>query len=508
MPRRLLPSFPFRGRLFRGLQGQTKTSCFSNPPRLATFHTTPHRRGQDCWVLPAKPDILHFRPSGDSTVTFSAAWLRDNCPQSRSPSSGNKSFATAEIPLNIQFESVRQNSDGNWVIQWRNDIPRFAEQGHVSVFTRQQLQALGAMSSPSPGLLVRPTSLQLQQDVVSPLLWDNNILRNRGLREIDYKDWMQGGDEFHRGVVELALTGLVFIKNVPQTEQAVSELGLKFGALQETFYGRTWDVVSKPQAENVAYTSEYLGLHSDMLYLRSPPKLQFLHCLENGATGGESLFSDAWRAAHELVTFRPSLAYPLAKYKIGFHYNANGFTYTQNRPVLGFESKIVTLSRQRFDRTDASNRPLGDLNDVWWSPPFQMPFALPVTRQARQRFHHWHTAAAAFQELLESDHSMLRRRLRPGECVVFDNSRVLHGRTAFDPASGPRHLRGAYVHLDDWKSTFNRVPAGMIDQVRELPGPAPRTREQLGEYIEARMGGKRLSENWEPPKKPTESQSG
>jgi gamma-butyrobetaine dioxygenase len=32
--------------------------------------------------------------------------------------------------------------------------------------------------------------------------------------------------------------------------------------------------------------------------------------------------------------------------------------------------------------------------------------------------------------------------------VVFDNQRVLHGRTAFSSARYPRHLRGCYLTRD------------------------------------------------------------
>ena len=35
--------------------------------------------------------------------------------------------------------------------------------------------------------------------------------------------------------------------------------------------------------------------------------------------------------------------------------------------------------------------------------------------------------------------------------VIFANRRVLHGRTAFDPTSGDRHLKGTYLDLDVFK---------------------------------------------------------
>ena len=45
------------------------------------------------------------------------------------------------------------------------------------------------------------------------------------------------------------------------------------------------------------------------------------------------------------------------------------------------------------------------------------------------------------------DHQ-LRFRLEPGDALVMDNRRVLHGRTAFDPSAGVRHLQGAYIDHD------------------------------------------------------------
>lgn len=42
--------------------------------------------------------------------------------------------------------------------------------------------------------------------------------------------------------------------------------------------------------------------------------------------------------------------------------------------------------------------------------------------------------------------------LGEGEMIAFDNRRVLHGRDAFDPATGRRHLRGCYVDRGDLDS--------------------------------------------------------
>ncbi|EMV9186483.1 TauD/TfdA family dioxygenase, partial [Escherichia coli] len=39
--------------------------------------------------------------------------------------------------------------------------------------------------------------------------------------------------------------------------------------------------------------------------------------------------------------------------------------------------------------------------------------------------------------------------LRAGQMWCFDNRRTLHARTAFDPASGERHLQGCYIDRDE-----------------------------------------------------------
>jgi gamma-butyrobetaine dioxygenase len=42
----------------------------------------------------------------------------------------------------------------------------------------------------------------------------------------------------------------------------------------------------------------------------------------------------------------------------------------------------------------------------------------------------------------------LKFRLRSGDLVLFDNQRILHGRTPFSSAKHPRHLRGCYLTRD------------------------------------------------------------
>jgi|TARA_B100000524_G_scaffold299689_1_gene174305 trimethyllysine dioxygenase len=49
-----------------------------------------------------------------------------------------------------------------------------------------------------------------------------------------------------------------------------------------------------------------------------------------------------------------------------------------------------------------------------------------------------------------------RLRLSPGETLIFDNRRVLHGRYAF---RGRRNLIGCYLTADDWKGRLRLLRA-------------------------------------------------
>ncbi|NEO29403.1 MAG: hypothetical protein F6K36_02905 [Symploca sp. SIO3C6] len=50
-------------------------------------------------------------------------------------------------------------------------------------------------------------------------------------------------------------------------------------------------------------------------------------------------------------------------------------------------------------------------------------------------------------------------RLEAGDCLLVQNFRVLHGRKAFNPNSGSRHLEVAFVEWNDFtgRHDFYRV---------------------------------------------------
>ena len=82
--------------------------------------------------------------------------------------------------------------------------------------------------------------------------------------------------------------------------------------------------------------------------------------------------------------------------------------------------------------------------------------SLDLEPEDAARLEAWYEAYLAFYRRLHAAGAAYARRLAPGEMVIFDNRRILHGRAAFDRA-GARWLRGAYADIDGLKATLARL---------------------------------------------------
>ena len=250
----------------------------------------------------------------------------------------------------------------------------------------------------------------------------------------DYDAFMHDEAVFASVIKDLHKSGLVFIKGVPQDEHSVISLASKLGTIQNSLYGMTWDVRSVPNAENVAYTSQHLGFHMDLLYMHQPPHLQFLHCIRSSAAGGASLFADSYKAAADLFSMDIDAFLELATMPASFHYNhPSNHLYHQSHLTIkishidGFSSfadfansyratsERWHLRQGRRQQSRAMNaaaalqkremRIEDYIENVAWSPPFQAPFRNPNFRPINpnvsrlsalnQKVSLWHAAGYA-----------------------------------------------------------------------------------------------------------------
>ncbi|KAF2172359.1 hypothetical protein M409DRAFT_50072 [Zasmidium cellare ATCC 36951] len=411
-----------------------------------------------------EPNPVEIVRSGERRQ-FSPLLLRDMCQCNHcvDPSTRQKHFATVDIPQAIVPRSV-QLDETHVHITWSNDIPGLDESHTTSIplSTIDNIIDTGRPVEPRQPL---PRSL-----------WDAQTYTEE-THDFDYEAYMKDDSILLAALQQLETHGLMFINNVPESAESVETLAQRIGPLKTTFYGKTWDVRSVPEAKNVAYTSQNLGFHMDLMYMKQPPHLQLLHCIRSSAAGGASLFSDSFRAAENMARTDFADFSTLSRIPVTYHYDHADHYYRQRRTVI--EQRSFQIGPTQFkdftdfarykSRSETNSKRVPNLatmdfvEHVAWSPPFQGPFSLASedTRRygAPENFlngavRSWHAAAQKFNELIHLPENVYERTMKPGECVIFDNRRVLHARRAFEvgDAGKERWLRGAYIDKDPFMS--------------------------------------------------------
>jgi len=97
--------------------------------------------------------------------------------------------------------------------------------------------------------------------------------------------------------------------------------------------------------------------------------------------------------------------------------------------------------------------------------------------QARNRLTGWRpiflslrlvASLRALWKIVNAEELRHRYLMRPGDLHIFDNHRVLHGREAFDPASGARHLQQCSVNRDEFHNRLGILAAKLERPASEL----------------------------------------
>lgn len=218
-------------------------------------------------------------------------------------------------------------------------------------------------------------------------------------------------------VDDLDRTGLALADGLGSVPGTVLEFAAGLGFVRNTNYGDLFDVIAKPDPNNMAYTTSGLALHTDNPYRDPIPSVQLLHCLEPAPSGGSSVFADGIAAAREFRAIDP-----------------DGFRMLTMTPLrFRFRDDQVDLSTTR---TMIALDPTGEPSTVAVN---HRSMLTPAPGPAAERFYR---AYRSFVEVL--DRFQVHIDLTAGELVAIDNRRVLHARTGFDPRHH-RHLQGCYI---------------------------------------------------------------
>jgi gamma-butyrobetaine dioxygenase len=344
------------------------------------------------------------------------AWLRDNCqcPCCRDPASGQRLISITDQAANVTVAEAFQGPDGLHVT--------FGPDGHKAVFTRSWLAGHAAAEVD-------------RRSEDAKRLWSARDFPG-GPPMASWHAYASSDAVRLRCLQELLSAGFMVLTGVPAEPGALADVVASFGYIRETNYGRLFNVRVEPTAVNLAFTSLAIGPHTDNPYRDPVPTLQLLHCLTNCAEGGDSGLLDGFRAAAQLRAEDPVAFDRLTSTPVSFRYADTTSELRATRPMIALNSA-------------------GQIHEVRYSSRSMEPLrprsgASPA--EAADQMSQFYLAYRAFAAILLRPSLTLRFLLRPGDCVVFDNTRILHSRTGFS-AAGRRHLQGCYADIDGVEST-------------------------------------------------------
>eukprot|EP00903_Cladosiphon_okamuranus_P011635 g10944.t1 len=380
-------------------------------------------------------------------------WLRVNCP-SFVHESGQRTVFPGDVAPEVKPLQVAID-DSLVTITWSD--------GHVSVFKTDWLKAHDNS----------PSALHERHHWSSPTplcAWD-------GVPKVDAREYMEDEEALYKALRKLNRTGAILLENVGVKEKAVLDLARRVAPIShEALYGEHFDVISQENPRNVAYTSERLRLHMDLAYYESPPGLQFLHCLEfdAGVKGGATTLLDAFAAAEHFRDHFQDKFEVLSRIPATFEK-----ARTAAPRIDGEDRNLQALSgaQMRHQRPVFQVSATGELLAVTWAPMFEGVLMCSAKDMAS-----YHSAHSEFLRLIEegpyAESHTLHTRLQPGQCLLFNNRRMLHGREAFSSSSPSseiemetetetetetshrRRLQGCYVNADDAMSRLCSLHVG------------------------------------------------
>ncbi|KAJ5463829.1 hypothetical protein N7475_008773 [Penicillium sp. IBT 31633x] len=373
----------------------------------------------------AGEEELYLQISDQKTIKLPYTYLRDlcQCGSCKDEHSKQRSFRTSDIPKDIAPSQVNWNGT-KLSITWATDILG-SKPAHESTWDRDFLE--------KP---IFNTHRQHQSAECKQTIWGRAEME-KSQHWVSYKDYTTDEFKFAAAMRQLQRQGLIFVKDIPDSRLMVEKIATRMGPLRNTFYGSTFDVRTVPEATNVAYTNKFLGFHMDLMYMNEPPGYQLLHCLENSCSGGESMFGDTFLAAKIMKSRYPEEFDLLCEQRLGYEYRHECNIYYNERSV--FEHDPQTQ----------------DLRHVNYSPPFQSPLpTLDGKDHDAGLINKLRDSLAKFTSIIDNKDHIFELKLNPGECVIFDNRRILHARRQFNSSKGSRWLAGAYVDTDALLSRF------------------------------------------------------
>ena len=365
----------------------------------------------------------------DSTRnTFHHQWLRHSCYSevSGNPADGIRFTTAISFDSDIAPTSVAA-LDGDLAIVW-ND-------GHTSLFGSDWLRHHAY-----------DTAGRARRASWRPTTWRAELADH--FPTVSSEDACDGGEGQLRLYRTLLDYGIVRVSGLGTEPEQTEVLANLLGPIHETtVYGYIYDVRAEPVAKLGAKTGMPQAPHIDDAFAYSPPGIDVFHCLHNTDIGGMSTYVDGFAIAesiraeapeaHELLTTVPIQHIRRHPDEIDLRFRG---------PLISLDEWGNTRGIRYFDRAMA---PL----DV--DPDLVEPM---------------YDAIREYNRRMVDPAFVAEIRVSPGDGMLIDNHRVMHGRTAFDPSSG-RHIRLCHVPRDEFHGRWRELARRLAPADHDLHLP-------------------------------------
>jgi gamma-butyrobetaine dioxygenase len=226
--------------------------------------------------------------------------------------------------------------------------------------------------------------------------------------------------------------GAAVVTDLGSAPTAAATLGERLATPASVHTGCTFSLRASASPTHLGETLSSIEPHTDFAYRQHPPTLQVLHSIRPARIGGLSTLVDGLAVIERLDDATVDV---LATVPVEFAAISTTVHFHSRRPVFELVGgNMRSIAYNRLKLVGAMGLEL---------------------RNALQRF----------DRVLRDPALELQLALGSGDAIVFDNRRVLHGRTPFDDPR--RHLEGWLGNIDDLESLVRLANAAT------LPQPSP-----------------------------------
>ncbi|XP_071953600.1 gamma-butyrobetaine dioxygenase-like [Antedon mediterranea] len=356
---------------------------------------------------------------GDMKIQCPFIWLRDNCRchSCYQETAGQKLTLLKKLDIDVYPLNVGMHDDQSINVEWSD--------AHTSKYPLKLLKDVKFPASINPldGLHLR--------------YWGSEMTRDK-IPTFSFHDVMSDESWLYSWLESLHTHGICILNGLGDHAGNLTRLADWVTHPRMTCHGSDFAVKATSEATDLAYTGYPLELHTDLSYYSYGPGVQLLHCIQDSVNGGLSEFADGFKVAYDLKrddpeTFEILSTVPVANVYEGIH------SVSKTKYLLRAWKPIIRMSNSDH------------VENVVFAYSQQDTCMSVEVKDVKKVY----KAMKTFLDSLYSRNNLISLKLQPGEAIIVNNTRVLHGRTAFE-AGGPiqRHLQGLFL---DWDEIYSRM---------------------------------------------------